>query len=156
MPPRSVRKPLKSLTQRYLSYEHEGERIRLPMLSVRLRGPKGNSVRTTALVDSGATATFVPPDFAELLNLEIGEVSGATGAGGVFETNLSTLPIEILKGGTTMSEFEPEVHVPIDPERVPYVILGRDTIFLLYDITFRENLGQFILRKPKKRRGRDF
>ncbi len=117
------------------------------MLSVRLRGPSGKSVKTTALVDSGATTTFVPPDFVGILDLVLGDSVGAMGAGGDFDTNLSDVVIEIMKGGHVI---EAEVHVPAEEGRVPYVVLGRDTVFLAYDITFRENKECFTMRKPKR------
>lgn len=146
MPRRRIRKFSGSITQRYLSYESEGERFRLPMLSVRLKGPSG-SFRTAALVDSGSTATFIPPEFARIIGLEKGEESEATGAGGKFRTRLVTATIEILKSGLVI---EAEVHVPVKEGRIPYAILGRDTIFLRYDITFRENRNLFVLRRPKR------
>lgn len=150
MPPRRPSR-VKSFSQRYLSYSHEGERLRLPMLAIRLIGPTGRSVKTTALIDSGATVTFVPHDFADILDIELGEISTATGAGGSFDTNLSDVIIEILKGTKVVKVIEAEeVHIPVEEDPVPYVVLGRDTIFLSYDITFREHKELCVLRPPKR------
>ena len=43
-----------------------------------------------------------------------------------------------------------QVHVPLEGGRVPFVILGRDTVFLQYDITFRERRKLMVFRKPKR------
>ncbi len=121
------------------------------MLAVRLIGPTGVSVKTTALIDSGATATFLPHDFADILDLELRENGGATGAGGSFDTNVSSVTVEILKHGNTLNVIEAEeIHVPVEEGPVPYVVLGRDTIFLEYDITFREHKELSVLRTPKR------
>ena len=88
----------RTIVYRYLSYDYEGEPIRLPIISVRLRAQSGNSLKTTALVDSGATVSFVPPELLEILDVPLGEASSALGAGGEFKTHLVTLTIEILKG----------------------------------------------------------
>lgn len=138
----------KTINQRYLRYSYEGETIRLPMVTVRLRGGD-KSVKTAALVDSGATASFVPPEFVEILGMPLGEASTASGAGGDFRTHLSKITIEVLKGVQVACRIDDEVHVPLEAGRVPYVVLGRDTIFLQYDITFREHREVTILRKPK-------
>lgn len=142
-------KPGKTITQRYLKYSYEGETIRLPMVPVRLRAGDG-SVKTVALVDSGATASFVPPELVEILGVPVGETSSASGAGGDFPTHLVEMTIEVLKDHSVACKIEEEVHVPIEAGRVPYVVLGRDTIFLHYDITFRERREMIILRKPKR------
>jgi len=119
------------------------------MLRIRLRGASGTWAKTAALVDSGSTATFVPPELAEILGLEPGPSSGASGAGGEFPTNLASTTIEIFGGGEIAARMECEVHVPVDRGRVPFVVLGRDTVFLRYDITFRENAGIVILQKAR-------
>ena len=146
---RKRRPQVRTITQRYLRYTFEGGTIRLPMVAVRLRGGE-RSLRTTALVDSGATASFVPPELVEVLELEPEEPSSASGAGGAFDTRLLGLTIEVLKGTHPAAVFDGEVHVPVEAGRVPYVVLGRDTIFLAYDITFRERRGMTVLRKPRR------
>lgn len=41
--------------------------------------------------------------------------------------------------------------VPTEEKRIPYVILGRDSVFRTYDITFRENAQRTVFRmaRPK-------
>ena len=87
----------KTINQRYLRYSYEGETIRLPMVTVRLRGGD-KSVKTAALVDSGATASVVPPEFVEILGIPLGETASASNAEGDFRTHLVKITIEVLKG----------------------------------------------------------
>ena len=140
-------------TQKYLSYPFEDEQIRLPLLHVRLKNKKnGLSLRTTGLVDSGATTTFIPTDLAEALDLEsIGEEK-SIGAGGEFNTWITEdLVIEILKGSkAAVSLYGEGVQVPDNPDAIPYVILGRDLLFKIYDITFQENQLRTVLKIAKE------
>jgi len=142
-----------SAVQRYLPFDVDGERTWLPMVRVRLRGATGTWAKTAALVDSGSTATFVPPELAEIIGLRPTTPSGASGAGGEFDTNLAGTTIEVLTGGQVAATMKCEVHVPVDRGRIPFVVLGRDTIFLRYDITFRENQGILVLQRPRRRAG---
>ena len=140
-------------TQKYLSYPFEGEQIRLPLLHVRLKNRKnGLSLRTTGLVDSGATITFIPTDLADALDLErIGEEK-SIGAGGEFDTwIIEGLIIEILKGSKVAVSLKgDDIQVPHNPDAIPYVILGRDLLFSIYDITFQENQLKTILKISKE------
>jgi predicted aspartyl protease len=108
-----------------------------------------------ALVDSGATTTFIPTEFAEMLELsnvedEKNEVD-AHGAGGHFKTWLTHLDmVEFIKGASVVAEFRNmRVLVPTDPDAIPYVVLGRDHIFRSFDITFRERTQRTVFRQSK-------
>jgi len=102
-------------------------------------------------VDSGATASIVPLELAAILGLDRGEPAVASGAGGAFDTRVEHIRIEVLAGGRIAAAFDGDVHVPIDEGGVPFVILGRDTIFLRFDITFREHQQTMVFQKPKGR-----
>jgi len=136
---------------KYLSYTlPNGGNIRLPMLHVRL-SRENLSLSTIGLVDSGSTTTFVPLELAEILSLPIETESSAVGAGGSFNNTIRRVDISLLKGNSVFAEFPNfPVYVPTDAGRVPYVVLGRDSIFRKFDITFRENQRRFILRGSKK------
>lgn len=73
------------------------------------------------------------------------------GASGAFETWKVKLDlIEVTKGGRPICEFRGlTVLVPTAPNTLPHCILGRDTIFMKYDITFREHKQEIVLRPPK-------
>lgn len=112
------KRPAKIITQRYLRYSYDGDTIRLPMVRVRLRDGD-RSVKTIALVDSGATASFVPPELIEILGIPLGEAASASGAGGDFPTHLVKIVIEVLKENSVACTIEEEVHVPVEAGRVP-------------------------------------
>ena len=144
---------IRQFTQKYLSYPFEGEHIRLPLLHVRLKNRKnGLSLRTTGLVDSGATITFIPTDLADALELESVGEEKSVGAGGEFNTWISEdLTIEILKGSNVaVSLYGDGIQVPFDPDAITYVILGRDLLFSIYDITFQENQLKTVLKIAKE------
>lgn len=147
---KSRRKKLKTITQRYLSYDYLGQPIRLPLLCIRFRGPNA-SLRTTALVDSGSSVTLIETEIAEALGcIPEGERS-VTGAGGEFQNWMTTVDAEVLKGGRVVCELDGiEAYVPEDVGRIPYCILGRDSIFEHWDIQFRECQQRMVLRHPKK------
>ncbi len=107
---------------------------------------EGESFRTAALVDSGANSSFVPFDFIEMLNLKIDGESSARGAGGLFPTYLSKINIEVLKGVRPIHTFQEfEVQIAKNNVDIP-MVLGRDTIFAEFEITFREREEKIILK----------
>jgi len=145
----------RAISCKYLSYsyEQEGEivRIKLPLLRVRLVH-HGRSILTIALIDSGSTATFLQREIASLLNLESVGTTEVVAAGGRIMADIAALEaLELMKGGQVFGEFR-EVFVLVpQQDGLPYSILGRDTIFQVFDIQFRERSARFILRKPRIR-----
>jgi hypothetical protein len=139
---------------KYLSFydPHLKTTFRLPLVHIRVK--HGDlSLRTIGLVDSGATASFVPREITDLLGVELpSEIHDSVGAGGLFQTHLCEIDmIEVLKGAQLCSRFEHvKVHIPVKQDAIPYAILGRDSIFWEHDITFRERRQHTILRQPKQ------
>ena len=136
-----------SVVCRYLTYtDADGQTWRLPMVHLRV-AYGGMSLRTLALVDSGATGTFLPPDIAESLNMPIGESTEVTGAGGKLEAYASNADLTVLKGLHPVIEFKNfPVLIPRSLEAIPYVILGRDSLFQKAQITFRERDEKLLLK----------
>lgn len=125
--------------------DKDGTLYRLPMVPVRVEH-EGVSFRTAALVDSGANSTFIPYDFIEILGLKIDGESSARGAGGLFPTYLSRVNIDVLKGVRSIHTFQDcEVQIAKDNVDIP-MVLGRDTIFEEFEITFRERDEKILLR----------
>lgn len=109
------------------------------------------SLRTTALVDSGSSVTLIETEIAQALGLRPEGEKTATGAGGKFQNWTTTIDYEVLKGGRIACELKGiESYVPKEVGRIPYCILGRDSIFERWDIQFRERQQRMVLRLPKK------
>ena len=136
----------------YLHYRNpsSGVNYRLPMLHVRLCHG-GLSFTTVALIDSGATTTFVPTAMAEALQLNLSKsISDAVGAGGVFPNIKSKLDsLELVKGKQSIfDQFnDVTVKVPTQEGAIPYMVLGRDLIFKRFDIKFEERNQKVILKR---------
>ena len=142
----------RSLTQRYLSYPYSGQLIRLPAIHIRLRDRAGGSIKTLALVDSGATSSFIPAELAQLFNV-ISEADSiqAAGGGGSFETWVGRLTVEALKGNNVHWKKFMRFHIPVKEDMIPYVILGRDSVFLTYDVLIRERQQLLKLKLPGRK-----
>lgn len=142
---------------RYLVYllPNSNIRLRLPLLHIRLESDT-DSLTTTGLVDSGSTCTFIPTEISEILELPHIKDDQAVGAGGRFPTRVKQLKtMALLTGSRIFGKFRDiQVHVPTAPEAIPYPVLGRDTIFRLFQITFREEEEKVIFRRHPSRRRR--
>ncbi len=106
---------------------------------------------TIALVDSGATRTIIPKDFAEILSLgylmnpDGKRVRSETiGAGAVFYCNKAVVQRLAVKKHTTpfCTPTNIQALVPENKGVLDYVILGRDYLFKRFDITFHESRQQ--------------
>ena len=118
---------------------------------------ENNAVSSVGLVDSGSTVTFVPFELAEVLDLpHVEENRESIGAGGTFSTFIARLHhLQLIKGSTIISDFvNLFVHVPTEPDRIPYIILGRDAIFKRFEVAFRERSNQMFLHHHKWARKR--
>jgi hypothetical protein len=170
--------------------------FRLPLVHIRLTH-KGKSFRTDALVDSGATGTFLPIELMNILGFNLipltenppaqaapapsptppppptqvssvlasavvssvvatqgdkQEKHQAVGAGGLFGTyKVSIELIEVLKGRHAFCSFPNwTVLVPDKEGAIPHAVLGRDSIFRKFDVTYREKKEEIVFRRPKK------
>lgn len=142
------------MTCKYLSYTVPGTNppvsIRLPLLHIRLACGDA-SLRTIGLVDSGSTSTFIPLEIAEMLALPVVRQESAIGAGGRFQNTIRTVNISLMKGTSHVFTFHDfPAYVPTEPDRIPYVVLGRDSVFRKYDVIFRERQRRVLLKSPKK------
>ena len=142
-----------TFTCKYLSfYDPKLKKpFRLPLVHIRIKH-NGNTLRTDALVDSGATGTFIPIELAEILEIEKPEkTEEALGAGGTFPTYVTKIgEIEVLKGLSVFCRMQNYVvSIPTNPDAIPHCILGRDSIFWHNDITFRERRKHTIFRTSK-------
>ena len=101
-------------------------------------------------MDSGSTSSFLPREIAvDILDLPVTHRdSPVDGAGGTFMCDIvKAKSLEIMKGLHPIHEYRDRLlYVPRPPVELPYGILGRDTIFRDFEITFRELDQRFILR----------
>jgi hypothetical protein len=136
---------------RYLPYDYHGSLIRLPAIHVRLGLEKEEQLKSFALVDSGATASFLPFELADIMGCRLSlSDTESEGAGGCFRTRRTTVNIALMKGTRTGWSGRMEFLVPTEEKRIPYVILGRDSVFRAYDITFRENAQKTVFRRARR------
>jgi len=130
-----------------------GRIILLPLIQVELVSEKVRFT-TTALLDSGSTDTFIPYELADILEVipekrRTISVGTAAGAADFFGAKLKR--ISLLTGGKTFYDF-PNIRVLVPPDAsrdLPYVILGRNTIFKTFYITFKEKARKFVIHHHK-------
>ena len=141
---------------RYLSFKdpRSGKFFKLPLVHIRIKN--GDiSFKTDALIDSGATSTFMMAEFVDLLELQAKLAQASeediVGAGGHIKARRIPLDsMSILKSNDVFCNMK-NVSVLVPPlGAIPFVVLGRDTVFREHDITFRENQRHLIFRCPQK------
>lgn len=129
--------------------------VKLPTVETYLRSGEAEFT-SFALVDSGAIASFIQKEEADLLGLKPQkDASGkevtaeAEGAGGEFKCYEVVVPeLTVRKNGVPFQSYRGrQVLVPEKAETLPYSILGRDTIFKHFDITFRENNKLIVFKR---------
>ncbi len=135
-----------------------GQIVLLPLLQVELVSNTAQ-LTTIALLDSGATTSFIPYEIADILDLipetpRSTDVVTAGGPANFFPIKLERL--SLLAGGMPFSDFRKfRALVPFDSERdLPYVLLGRDSVFKRFYITFKENIKKFVMEHHKWARAR--
>ena len=139
-----------NISLHYITYDHSETSYRLPLVHVRL-SHKGKAVYTTALIDSGSTTNFLPIEIAEILGLDMsGSRSNPIGAGGEFESVVSMVEkCELLKRKDKVFDEFTNMHIeiPTKSQTLPYMVLGRDSIFRHFNIRFKENDKRVMLRR---------
>ncbi len=140
------------MTLRYINYDDPITNVtyKLPMVNVKLIH-KDRDLKTAALIDSGSTSNFLPRELAEILDLDLSEEPrDAVGAGGTF-SNVSSLigTCQLIKNKESVfDEFTNfEVNVPIASNTLPYMVLGRNSIFGRFSIKFMERTEKIILKR---------
>jgi|SRR5712692_824969 len=130
--------------------------VKLPVVAIDLKSQRAHYV-TVALVDSGAERTFLQKQDAELLELKplknqdgTNRSAEALGAGATFTCDIMIVPeLRLMKGDDSFHTFRSvQVWVPRDLDKIPISILGRDTVFRHFDITFQEGRKQISFRRP--------
>ena len=137
----------KYLFYRLRSKNGKTKMVRLPIVHVYLKS-KAADFDTIALVDSGSDRTLIPREQAGILALNYaknkeGKIlkNETVGAGGTFICNIGMLPqLVLMKNSSPFCTFRDiKVWVPENENVIPYAILGRDSIFKRFSVTFQEN-----------------
>ena len=143
-----------NITLRYINYYDSitNQTYKLPMAHARLIH-KRETLETTALIDSGATTNFLPKELAEILGIDLsGKHKNAIGAGGEF-TSVKTIvgKYQLVKSrNIVFNEFvNLSINVPTRQQTLPYMVLGRDSIFRYFIIKFMENKEEISSRRAK-------
>ena len=112
---------------------------------------KTQDLKTVALIDSGSTSNFLPRELAEILNLDLSqETKDVVGAGGKFSSTASLIgACQLIKNRTVVfDEFTNlNINVPVTPNTLPYMVLGRDSIFRRFDVRFMEKMEKLTLKR---------
>jgi len=131
----------------------------LPLIEVELKSEK-QVTSTIGLIDSGATLTFIPYEIADILELvpneplQAHQISRVQTAGGIANfLSVKIRRLSVLHKGSIFSDFNNfTVYFPYASEvedrykvDLPYAILGRDSIFKRFVITFLEKRSEFEL-----------
>ena len=111
-------------TQDYISWPGGRRRLfLLPMLKAMFIAPSGKSIITNALVDSGATASFLPPDLAGALDIDRKICETSFGAGGAFRTWSADVRLQLVKRRVAKSRpLKIKIRVPFSDRCIPYAI----------------------------------
>lgn len=107
------------------------------------------------LVDSGADTSFLPLEVADILGLKLSEkLHTSRSASGPFETKHASGEAEILRGDRAIPIGTIHVTVPVakvnEQYMTSYALLGRDSFFQKFDVTFRDKSRKLIL-VPRRR-----
>lgn len=144
------------ITCKYLPY-HYGNKYRFyPMVNVVIEGKI--TVGGPALIDSGATNTFIPHCLADAIGIipekkDKIKKSSTMGASGKFETSIYRLNrLQVFKDNHIFETFQDLLVYVSDNvnDPLPYIVLGRDYIFKHFDITFHENSRKMIFHRRSK------
>lgn len=98
-----------------------------------------------ALLDSGGDFIVIPMPIAEYLNLDLENAGDVDTAGGTVSLFKSNIDITIGKNGDFVDYKNKLIYVSTRTD-IP-VLLGRSPIFEDYEITFKKQKNQLILKK---------
>lgn len=113
----------------------------------------GKSIDVIALIDSGSDISSIPKGLAEFLGLDLsGKTYEIEGIGGKkIEVVNAFVNLTIRKGSEVCRIGQLPIKVPIKEEyQTEDIILGRDTFFDEFIITFKQNEKRIILEKIRR------
>ena len=120
----------------------------------------GPPTHDTMLVDTGAESSFLTPDMASFLELELGDERWVYPIGQKFRARASRVRIQLVSanGGRSVPRIL-NVLVPVDRDLLEIPILGRNPFLDWYELTLRNWKRELVLRErvpPARIVGKEF
>ncbi len=123
-----------------------------PMLPCSVEWAGKKSPLTDGLLDSGADGVVLPLGLAEFLNLDLNPANKKpmNVVGRKIERYVTKANLILGRGGRLVTVSDVTVSIPTEEDDNTPIILGRNPIFELYNITFIEAEKKFIMKVYKK------
>jgi len=124
------------------------EYCRYPIVPVKFYYKEKKTPTIDALLDSGGDFIVIPIPIAKYLGLKLkkaGPVDTAGGATTLFKTTLS-----MIIGNKNKSTTYHNIQIHVSARNDIPVLLGRHPIFEDYEIIFKKQKNQLILKMPEK------
>ncbi|KYK26500.1 aspartyl protease [Thermoplasmatales archaeon SG8-52-1] len=118
--------------------------FRYPVIPVKFHYKDKETPIIDALLDSGGDFIVIPMPIASYLGLKLKKAGSVDTAGGTTSLFKATLSMIIGKKKDTATYHNIQIHVS-DRNDIP-VLLGRHPIFEDYEITFKKQNNQLILK----------
>jgi hypothetical protein len=126
-----------------MNYSHP----KMPLILLSIRTVFGIWMPIHALIDSGADVTMIPHTLAKILGLPILSDSFiAEGIGGNTKVRKSRIQCRIKKKNKIYTIHPPVLILDKKHDGLP-LILGRDTFFTNFQITFKHNEKRIMLKR---------
>lgn len=109
---------------------------------------KGPPAHDTMLVDTGAESSFLTPDIAAFLELELGKERWVYPIGQKFKARASQVRIQLVSadGGRSVPRML-DILVPLENELLEVPIIGRSPFLDSYELTLRNWKRELVLRE---------
>lgn len=120
------------------------EYLRYPVVPIKFYFKDRETPVIDALLDSGGDFIVIPMPIAKYLGLNLKKAGSVDTAGGTTSLFKATLSMVIGKKGQTATYKNIQIHVS-DRSDIP-VLLGRHPIFEDYEIIFKKQSEQLILK----------
>jgi hypothetical protein len=119
----------------------------MPSIPVTLESPK-RRLNVIAVVDSGADISILPREIAEILCLDLsGKQEEIIGVGGKSPASKSSINLTV-KGPHEIYCVRLDILVTMDEKDKNFpILLGREGFFDSFDITFKNNQKELVLKK---------
>ncbi|MCK5559703.1 MAG: hypothetical protein KAJ51_03880 [Thermoplasmata archaeon] len=103
------------------------------------------------LLDSGSDGIVIPLELAEWLGLDLNHKAKMEALGRVLKRYVTKIDLILGRGGRYIQLNNVEVSVPIE-SKTAMILIGRNPIFELYEITFIEPEKKVVMKPYKTSR----